>query len=210
MKKLKIELKPDNVIPWGGLFIVLDHFDRTIAPIIDKKLGERCKSYGYKYSEVIRTLMTVYFCGGGCVEDINKILNKALKHHPTLKSCSPDTVLRMFEKLATDSEKYTSNEGKTYDFNTAENLNGLLLSVLSDTGYFDPEKEYDLDFDHNYLETEKFDTKKTYKKFLGYCIAAAVIGDMIVGIEGIDGNNQVTFMQEKTLERLFLRLLERI
>ena len=42
---------------------------------------------------------------------------------------------------------------------------------------------YDVDFDHQFIETEKYDAKPTYKKFLGYRPGVAVIGDMIVGIE---------------------------
>ena len=29
-------------------------------------------------------------------------------------------------------------------------------------------QEYDFDFDHQFIETEKYDAKPTYKKFLGY------------------------------------------
>ena len=42
---------------------------------------------------------------------------------------------------------------------------------------------YDADFDHQFIETEKYDAKPTYKKFLGYRPGVAVIGDLIVGIE---------------------------
>ena len=42
---------------------------------------------------------------------------------------------------------------------------------------------YDVDFDHQFMETEKYDAKPTYKKFFGYRPGVAVIGDLIVGIE---------------------------
>ena len=41
---------------------------------------------------------------------------------------------------------------------------------------------YDVDFDHQFIETEKYDAKPTYKKLLGYRPGVAVIGDLIVGI----------------------------
>ena len=40
---------------------------------------------------------------------------------------------------------------------------------------------YDVDFDHQFIEAEKYDAKPTYKKFLGYRPGVAVIGDLIVG-----------------------------
>ena len=42
---------------------------------------------------------------------------------------------------------------------------------------------YDVDFGHQFIETEKYDAKPTYKKFSGYRPGVAVIGDLIVGIE---------------------------
>jgi len=65
---------------------------------------------------------------------------------------------------------------------------------------------YDVDFDHQFIETEKYDAKPTYKKFFGYRPGVAVIGDLIVGIENSDGNTNVRFQQKDTLKRFFERL----
>ena len=40
----------------------------------------------------------------------------------------------------------------------------------------------------------------TYKKFTGYSPGVAVIGELIVGIENRDGNANVRFHQQDTLE----------
>ncbi len=58
---------------------------------------------------------------------------------------------------------------------------------------------YDVDFDHQFIETEKYDAKPTYKKFLGYRPGVAVIE---VGIENSDGNTNVRFHQKDTEEVL--------
>lgn len=44
-------------------------------------------------------------------------------------------------------------------------------------------EKYDVDFNHQLIETEKYDEKLTYKKFSGYRPGVAVIGGLIVGIE---------------------------
>ena len=85
-------------------------------------------------------------------------------------------------------------------------MNRLLIHALLRTKQLEADKEYDFDFDHQYIETEKFDAKPTYKKFLGYGPGVAVIGDNIVGIENRDGNTNVRFRQKATLERIFNRL----
>ena len=106
-----------------------------------------------------------------------------LSLHPTLRTCSADTILRAIKELTQENISYTSDAGKSYEFNTADSLNTLLLNCLFATGQLKKGGMYDVDFDHPFVETEKYDAKPTYKKFLGYRPGVAVIGDMIVGIE---------------------------
>ena len=151
-------------------------------------------------------LLSIYFCGGSCIEDVTTHLMNHLSLHPTLCTCSSDTILRAIKELTQENISYTSDTGKNYDFNTADTLNTLLLNCLLTTGQLKEDGEYDVDFDHQFIETEKYDAKPTYKKFLGYRPGVAVIGDMIVGIENSDGNTNVRFHQQDTLKRIFARL----
>ena len=43
------------------------------------------------------------------------------------------------------------------------------------TGQLLPNNEYDFDFGHQFIETEKFDAKMTYKKFTGYSPGIATV-----------------------------------
>lgn len=112
-------------------------------------------------------------------------------------------------ELKEDNVTYTSDAGKNYNFNTADRLNDLLVEALLATGQLKAGEEYDFDFDHEFLETEKYDAKRTYKKFLGYSPGVGVIGNLVVGIENRDGNANVRFHQQDTLERMFTRLESR-
>ena len=181
-------------------------FSRFVGPVIDKVLGLRCTSYGYQYSEIVDSLSSVYFCGGDCVEDVTSHLMPHLSLHPTLRTCSSDTILRAISELATGNTTYTTDTGKSYEFNPATKLNSLLVKVLKNTGQLVAGESYDLDFDHQFIETEKYDAKMTYKKFTGYSPGVAVIGDLIVGIENRDGNANVRFHQQDTLERIYSNL----
>ena len=67
----KIAIKSDKITPFGGIFWVMQQFDRSLSQDIDSTLGVRCKFYGYQYSEILRSLMCIYFCGGSCVEDLS-------------------------------------------------------------------------------------------------------------------------------------------
>ena len=161
----KIQIKSEKLTPFGGIFSIMEQFDSMLSSVIDSTLGLRCKLYGYQYSEIFRSLMCVYFCGGSCIEDVSAHLMKHLSLHPKLRTCSADTILLAIEELTCENTTYTSDSGKSYDFNIADNMNKLLVNALLKTGLLAAGKEYDLDFDHQYIETEKYDAKPTYKKF---------------------------------------------
>ena len=202
----KIQIKSEKITPFGGIFPIMDEFNRVLSGIVDSTLGFRCKLFGYQYSEIIRSLMCVYFCGGTCIEDLSKHIIPCVSQHPKLRTCSSDTILRAIEELTEGNVSYTSDNGKTYEFNKAEKLNNLLLEALLTTGQLTKGGEYDFDFDHQFIETEKYDAKTTYKHFKGYGPGIAVINNMIVGVENRDGNTNVRFHQQDTLERMFLGL----
>ena len=201
-----VQIKSEKLTPFGGIFPIMEQLDALLAQTIDSTLGMRCKWYGYQYSEILRSLMCVYLCGGSCVEDVTTHLMRHLSLHPSLRTCSADTILRAIEELTCENTAYQSASGRVYDFNTADKMNSLLVNALLATGQLKAGLEYDFDFDHQFIETEKYDAKPTYKKFLGYSPGVAVIGDVIVGIENRDGNTNVRFNQKETLERIFKRL----
>lgn len=203
---VKVAIKSGNLTPFGGIFSVMEQFDSMLSSTIDSVLGLRCKSYGYQYSEIIRSLMSVYFCGGSCIEDVTTHLMPHLSLHPSMRTCSSDTILRAIKELTQENVTYISDSRKSYDFNTADTMNTLLVKSLLASGELKAGCAYDVDFDHQFIETEKYDSKPTYKKFLGYRPGVAVIGDMVVGIENADGNTQVRFRQADTLRRFFTRL----
>ena len=164
----KVQIKSGKPTPLGGVFSIMEQFDALLAQTIDFTLGLRCTLFGYQYSEILRSLMCVYLCGGSFIEDISTHLMKHLSLHPTLRTCSADTILRAIGELTCKNITYKSATGKSYDFNTADKMNCLLIKALLATGQLKSGQEYDFDFDQQFKETEKHDAKPTYKKFLGY------------------------------------------
>lgn len=203
----KLQIKSDKTAPFGGIFYVIDQFNRFQAPVIESCLGPRVKTFGFSYSEIIRALYCIYFCGGDAIEDIKEAdLISMLEQCPGIQVPSPDTILRGISELTTDDVIYTSKKGKEYAFNPATRLNRLMIQSLVATGQLVSGQEYDFDFDHVFVETEKYDAKRTYKQFKGYGPGVSTIGDLVVGIENRDGNANVKFCQEETLKRTFENL----
>ena len=88
--------------------------------------------------------MCVYlFCGGSCIEDVTTHLMKYLSLHPTLRTCSADTILRAIEELTCKNTTYKSASGKSYDFNTADKMNYLQGKALLATDQLKSDQEYD-------------------------------------------------------------------
>ena len=58
------------------------------------------------------------------------------------------------------------------------------------SGHLKEGEMYDVDFDHQFIETEKYDAKPTYKKFLGYRLSLIHIftnfNDANGGLAGYD------------------------
>ena len=80
----KVQIKSEKLSPFGGIFSTMEQFDSKLSSVIDSTIGMRCRLYGYQYSEIIRSLMSVYFGGGSCIEDVTTHLMYHLSLHPTL------------------------------------------------------------------------------------------------------------------------------
>ena len=126
----KIVIKNDNLTSFGGIFPLMEKLTQDLSPIINNILGYRCKSAGYQYDEIIRSLASVYLCGGSCVEDMSRHLKSQLKLHPYLRTCSADATLRAIKVLTTENISYISDKGITYQFNKNNRLNTLLIAAL--------------------------------------------------------------------------------
>ena len=74
----KVQIKSEKLTPFGGIFSIMEQFDALLAQTIDSTLGLRCTMFGYQYSEILRSLMCVYLCGGSCIEDVTTHLMKHL------------------------------------------------------------------------------------------------------------------------------------
>jgi len=204
---VKIQNYKTQVNPFSGISLVNHHFNKSgLSKLIDNELGIRSKYFGYQYSEIIRNLANVYFSGGDVIEDVNTHLREHLKSIPGNNVPSADTILRGIKELSTDNTTYTSGKGLSYDFNINEKLNRSNIRSLKLTGQLGAGKSYDLDYDNQVNANNKWDAKNTYKKTKGYFPGIATIGNKVIAIENRDGNANVKFKQEKTLERIYTLL----
>ena len=201
----KVAIKNQTLTSFGGIYYIEDEYTCLFTDSIDRHLGLRSKLSGYQYSEILRSLTMVYFCCGDHLEDITK-LSGDLRLRPDARIPSSDMIARGLKELAEKNIVYTSKSGNDYAYNACEKLNGLLLDMLLRTGQQKKGQAVTLDFDHQFIPTEKYDAKYSYKKSKGYFPGIVSVGGLIVGVENRDGNANVRFRQEETLQRIFNRL----
>ena len=55
----KVQQKSEKITAFGGIFFVLDKFDRILSSVIDSHLGLRSRLIGYQYSEIIKAKISL-------------------------------------------------------------------------------------------------------------------------------------------------------
>ena len=204
----KFAIKNENITSFGGIYHVMDVFSKKgLGKLIDSVLGQRGSSgKAFSYGDIISTLFFSYLCGAECLEDINTLVEH-FKQRPDTMLPGADTVGRGLKELSEKDTVYKSkSSGMSYRFNIAEKLNVLLLRMIRHLGLIKPGSYVDLDFDHQFIPAHKFDAKYSYKHDFGYFPGWASIGGIIVGGENRDGNTNVRFHQEDTLQRIIDRV----
>lgn len=205
---MKIIKSAEKITPFAGFNFCFDQFHQSgLAGLIDRQLGERVKTVGFSYSDIIANQLGIFLTGGDCAEDLSEHLRGPLSQVRGLAVCSPDTLLRGIKELSCPSQQMINpDSGVVHQFNTNAKGNDLLLKALRTTGQLKTAVPYDLDYDNQVIPTEKWDAAKTYKKCYGYQPGIASIDNLPVYIEGRNGNSQAKYKQEQTLERVFEHL----
>jgi len=203
---MKLQKVSQSVSSFAGISFVHEEFNKCgLLQLIDEQLGKR-NAWGYGHGELFRTWFEIFFCGGEVAEDVQEHLRSTLESIPGNQVAAPDTLLRELKGLATEDTIVTSSSGNEYRFNINEKMNDLNIKSLLLTGQLEKGKKYDLDYDNQIIEHEKWDAKRTYKHTTGYFAGIGSIGNRIVYVENRDGNANVKTAQGETLARMFGQL----
>lgn len=198
---MKITTSLENIRSFGGLNFVSAEFDHLKLPeLITEHLGKRAPQATFSYSDMVRNMWSVLFSGGDRAEDLQTNLKNEFLQIQNLQICSPDTVLRLQKSLALDKETHLGRSGSVNEFSKHPKLNALNLDLLLQSKALQSDRSYDLDFDHQFVPCEKYDSKKGYKMKKGYFPGVASIGKHIVYFENRNGNSNVKFKQAGTLK----------
>ena len=105
------------------------------------------------------------------MEDITGLKSALSSRHNTWLA-SFDTIARTMKELHEENLPYINNKAMSYKFNKTEKLNRLFLDMLVQCGQIKKGETVDVDFDHGFTPTEKFDTKYSYIKKEDFSLAS--------------------------------------
>jgi len=202
---MKITYSRETINSFGGINFA-DHIvsKSSIYQLIDQKLGSRSSKSMYCYSDLIRSYFLLTLCGGECAEDITEHFRSELEQIKDFSVCSADTLLRMQKELSTPKQTYISSTAVQHDFNINMKLNELMIELLIHCKQLNPNnQDYIFDYDNQFIPTDKYDSKRSYKKADGYFPGIATIGNHPVYIENRNGNSNVKYKQDQTLQRAY-------
>jgi len=202
---MKVTYSTSKINSFGGINFADSIISRSdVYKTIDQSLGNRSVRPEYDYSDLFRSYFLMTLCGGECAEDITEHLRGELSQVKDFDVCSADTLLRMQKELSTEKETFISNTGITHEFNVNTAMNELMVRLLVQTKQLTPNKKgYVFDYDNQFIPTEKYDSKRSYKKADGYFPGIASIGNHPVYIENRNGNSNVKYKQSETLLRAY-------
>jgi len=193
---------------FGGINFIYEHLNELkCQSILKNNLPPLANQSRYNWKDIFYSFLSIYYCGGDCIEDININLKQHLGKNPFCKIPSADRILDRLKQLAIPSFTCKTERGIVeHDVNRNENLTKLNIELLAKLGVFDKE-ELTVDYDNTIIFTEKKDSKRNYKRGRGYQPGVATINtNNILYIENRNGNSDAKSFQAETLENMFRQL----
>lgn len=201
-------LKSTEISAFGGINFVFKHLqDYSIENILNENLPVLCNQSKYSWKDILYSILSIYLCGGDCIEDLHTHLKVHFKNNPFLNLPSPDRVLARLKELAQDSKYTETKRGSVlHEYNTNTRLFQLNISLLKNLGVF-KSKEITLDYDNTIIFNEKSDSKMTYKRNYGYQPGVCTINEeQVLYVENRNGNSDAKSFQSETIARIFNQL----
>nr|WP_321451343.1 IS1380 family transposase [uncultured Carboxylicivirga sp.] len=200
-----------KVTPFGGIHLIHEQLDACgVIDFIDNQLGERVKTVGYNYSDILLSRIYTAFCGGNATEDVNYVRENTLNYLKGIFIPSADTILRGDVELSVPCDYIKTASGKTNKINVNTRMNNFLIESAIKFRQLNPAEKYLIyDFDHQFIPAAKYDAEYSYKNKKGYFPGVATISGIPVYIEGRNGNCNVKTAQLSTHKRALKALSEK-
>lgn len=195
----------NTISAFGGINFVFKYLEETkISDLFKQILPNLATQSLYSWQDIIYSLLSIYLCGGDCIEDLQTHLKPHFKKNPFIHLPSSDTVLKRLKELSENNKQTHTKRGVVeHSYNNNSRLEKLNISLLEKLGAFS-KGETILDYDNTIIFNEKSDSKMTYKRAYGYQPGVCILNEeQVLYIENRNGNSDAKSFQTDTLRRMF-------
>lgn len=197
-----------KICAFGGLNVIHHELEKlNLGDFLQEQLPILPNQSIYNWKDVFYSLLSIYYCGGDRIEDAKTVLRNHFSKSPFFNLCSPDTLLRRIQDLASHNDYCQTKRGKVVnEYNYNELLSNLNIGLLNKLGVFNS-NELVLDYDNTIIFNRKKDSRMTYKKDYGYQPGICFINERnVLYVENRNGNCGAMSFQADTLTRMFTLL----
>ena len=194
-----------TISAFGGINFVFEYLENgNFVKLFDKYLPGLARQSTYNWKDVIYSMLSIYLCGGDCIEDLQIHLKTHLQNNPFLNVPSSDTVLKRLKEISEDNYRCFTKRGSVeHTYNRNSKLEELNVALLKKLGAFS-KGETIIDYDNTILFSEKSDSEMTYKRNPGYQPGVCTLNEeQVLYIENRNGNSDAKSFQADTLRRIF-------
>jgi hypothetical protein len=198
----------NTISAFGGINFVFNYLEEgNYRNLFDKYLPELAPQSAYSWKDIIYSILSIYLCGGDCIEDLQLHLKAHFQRNPFVNLPSSDTVLKRLKELSEDNNQCLTKRGSVeHTYNRNSRLEELNVALLKKLGAFSKD-EIILDYDNTILFNEKSDSEMTYKRNPGYQPGVCTLNEeQVLYIENRNGNSDAKSFQADTLRRIFTLL----
>lgn len=197
-----------TISAFGGINFVFNYLEEgNLNNIFNKYFPRLANQSIYSWKDIIYSILSIYLCGGDCIEDLQLHLKTHFQKNPFVKLPSSDTVLKRLKELSDNNNHCFAKRGTVeHTYNRNSKLEELNVALLEKFGAFSKD-DLTIDYDNTILFNEKSDSKMTYKRNPGYQPGVCTLNEeQVLYIENRNGNSDAKSFQRDTLERIFTLL----
>lgn len=140
------------------------------------------------------------YAGGTFFEDINRLRDQ-ISVPSYIELPSSDSIKYRIEQLVESNQEIRSKQQISHEFNINNTLNRVLAKLAVRLNPDFKRHGQILDYDNTIINTQKGDSKLSYKQGYGYQPGVIFIGREPVYIEGRNGNSTSAYLMDQTLKR---------
>ena len=124
--KMKVQ-NCNTISAFGGINFVFKYLEEgNYNDLFNKYFPRLANQSTYSWKDIIYSILSIYLCGGDCIEDLQLHLKTHFQRNPFVNLPSSDTVLKRLKELSEDNNQCFTKRGSVeHTYNTELKVGGI-------------------------------------------------------------------------------------